>query len=436
MTTTVLEILNGPWAITPEMLDEIHRIYLTRAAGRETEWLQAYRQSEDHREPPRGYSIENGVAILPIEGVLGRRMSLMSAMSGGASYDLIGQSIEAALKDDRVHGIVQTFHSPGGIAYGMDTLSKKIRAASAVKPIASWTDGMMASAAYGLGMSAGSGVYIGGEASDVGSIGVVAKHIDVSGAEAKAGIKTTEITAGKYKRIASEYEPLTKEGRKSMQDWVDGHMTAFVNNVAEMRGVSVDKVLADMADGRVFTGRKAIDAGLVDDVATLDAVVEKVRVEASTRKSNHQRERIRTMNREELKASNAALYEEVKAEGVAEGVASERARISTINQGALPGHEDLVAQCIEQGTPVAESLLAINKAERERMKDVESSRLAEGSVALPNPGAASPDGDSQKEKPKAADLNQRAQVYKAKKAAEGITVTQADAVCAVLREGN
>jgi len=51
----------------------------------------------------------------------------------------------------------------------------------------------------------------------VGSIGVVARHVDVSKADEKMGVKRTDIVAGKYKRIASDIEPLTESGRKSIQ---------------------------------------------------------------------------------------------------------------------------------------------------------------------------------------------------------------------------
>jgi ClpP class serine protease len=68
---------------------------------------------------------------------------------------------------------------------------------------------MMASAAYWIG-SAAEKVYISSDTTQVGSIGVVASHIDVSKAEEMQGYKTTEIVAGKYKRIASRYSPLTE----------------------------------------------------------------------------------------------------------------------------------------------------------------------------------------------------------------------------------
>src|SRR3990167_6400724 len=112
-----------------------------------------------------------------------------------------------------------------------------------------------------------------GETTQVGSIGVVATHIDISKAEEKAGIKTTEVVAGKYKRVASMYEPLSEEGFNSIQEKVDYIYSLFINDIAKFRGVSPEQVLADMAEGRVFIGANAIKAGLVDGVSTLDGLV-------------------------------------------------------------------------------------------------------------------------------------------------------------------
>ena len=131
----------------------------------------------------------------------------------------------------------------------------------------------MASAAYWIGAAADA-VVISSDVVQVGSIGVVATHTDVSKSEEMQGIKTTEIVAGKYKRIASQYAPLTQEGRQTIQDHLDYIYSAFVEDVAKFRGVSVDNVLSNMADGRVFIGKQSIDVGLMDGVSTIEKLIE------------------------------------------------------------------------------------------------------------------------------------------------------------------
>jgi signal peptide peptidase SppA len=162
--------------------------------------------------------------------------------------------------------------SPGGTVDGTQALADLIFNARGKKPIVAIADGMAASAAYWIG-SAADKFFISGDTTLTGSIGVVAQHTDISTAEEKRGIKVTEITAGKYKRIASEHAPLTDEGRASIQERVDHLYSVFVDNVARNRGVSSDLVASDMADGKLFVGKQAIKAGLVDGVSTPEAAI-------------------------------------------------------------------------------------------------------------------------------------------------------------------
>jgi len=140
------------------------------------------------------------------------------------------------------------------------------------KPIVALADGFAASAAYWIG-SAADKMYITSDTTAVGSIGVVATHFDYSKAEAQRGITVTEIAAGKYKRIASEHAPLSEEGRTSIQDQVDHVYGVFVDAVARNRGVSSQTVLDKMAEGKLFLGKQAISAGLVDGMSSLEKLV-------------------------------------------------------------------------------------------------------------------------------------------------------------------
>ena len=130
----------------------------------------------------------------------------------------------------------------------------------------------MASAGVWIGTAADR-VLITNKTDIVGSIGVVTQHIDRSERNRKMGIKVTEIFSGKFKRIASDHAPLSEDGREVIQAHLDYIYTIFVETVAEYRGVTVDDVLARMADGRQFIGQQAIDAGLVDDFATLTQLI-------------------------------------------------------------------------------------------------------------------------------------------------------------------
>jgi ClpP class serine protease len=111
----------------------------------------------------------------------------------------------------------------------------------------------------------------------IGAIGVVAQHVDVSGAERLVGMKTTEVTAGRFKRIASAYAPLSDEGRAVIQDQVDHVYASFLEAVAEGRRAAPLDVLDRMADGRTFIGRQAVEAGLADAVCGVRDVLADLR---------------------------------------------------------------------------------------------------------------------------------------------------------------
>jgi ClpP class serine protease len=83
--------------------------------------------------------------------------------------------------------------------------------------------------------------------------------------------------------VASQYRPLSEEGRATMQEQVDHTYSVFVSEVAKYRGVSVDVVLERMADGRVFQGRQAVDAGLVDGIVPLNLLAAKLATQQPAR---------------------------------------------------------------------------------------------------------------------------------------------------------
>lgn len=210
-----------------------------------------------------------GVAIVRIEGMLAARRSWLTGLLGATVVSEAHAAIADALDSKNVRGVLLAIDSPGGTTAGVPELAALIR--DARKPVAVHSSGALTSAAYWI--ASGARAIAVGSVAMVGSIGVVATHVDVSGAEASRGVKTTEVTAGKYKRIASAYAPLSSEGRATLQHQVDYVYAAFIEEVAAGRGVPPTVVLDRMADGRVFIGKQAQRAGLVDAVSTFEQVL-------------------------------------------------------------------------------------------------------------------------------------------------------------------
>jgi ClpP class serine protease len=152
-----------------------------------------------------------------------------------------------------------------------------------VKPVAALVEGTMASAASWVG-SAAESVRLSSRVDLAGSIGVRMVHRDISQAKAAAGVTDTEIVAGRFKNASSDNGPLSESGREILQGRVDAMYSEFVGDVARQRGRSVEQVLSDMADGRVFVGQQALDAGLADGFASLDDLVAEMKDRAKWRR--------------------------------------------------------------------------------------------------------------------------------------------------------
>ncbi|MDH5528380.1 MAG: S49 family peptidase, partial [Nitrospirota bacterium] len=238
-------------------------------------------------------------------------------------------------------------------------------------------------------------VFISGPTAQVGSIGIIATHIDQSQADAKQGIRVTEIAAGKYKGLASSHAPLSQDGKDQIQQKVDYLYGVFVETVARHRGVPVETVLKDMADGRVFIGQQAIDAGLVDGTATLEELI-------NTKEQGMSND----ITAASLKADHKDIYDAVLAEGhqagldegAHTGAEAERQRIQSILEVQVEGFEDAVTAAIADGkTTGPEVAMTILKAQKARGVSLDG-LAAESQLA----GAAHPGADDADEQERAA----------------------------------
>lgn len=254
-----------PWCVCAATMTEIRNI--CHLGGPKIDWDLPTDPSENEKS----YQVVNSVAVIPVEGVLTKGLSFFSFLFGGSSMKQIGIAFQEALEDEDVKTILLYIDSPGGTVDGTEELTKAIFQARGKKPIVAYSDGLMASGAYWIA-SAADKIYISGDTVMVGSIGVVATHIDQSKRDEMFGEKWTEITAGKYKRIVSGHRPPTDEGVAYLQRQVDYLYSTFVNTVARNRGVN-ENTAVKMAEGRIFIGRQAVTIGLVDDVVTFSNLI-------------------------------------------------------------------------------------------------------------------------------------------------------------------
>jgi signal peptide peptidase SppA len=217
--------------------------------------------------PARGQL--GSIAVLPISGTLVRRTGGMDAMSGLQSYDDIRGMLRTAMADREVAGIVLDVDSPGGEIAGLADLADEIRAATARKPIFAVADDHAFSAAYWLA-SAASRVFV-TQTGGVGSIGVIAMHLDRSGFDQKAGFAYTPVFAGAQKNDFSPHGPLSERAKAALKADVDRIHGMFVNAVARNRQLPAAKVRG--TEAALYLGADALKAGLADEIGTLDDAV-------------------------------------------------------------------------------------------------------------------------------------------------------------------
>jgi len=425
----LIDLVSAPWAIRPEQLSEILGIYATHLRGDkiDIDAIEA-RLGRPLANDQQEYSIrEGGVAVLPIDGVIAPKANLFTRVSGGVSAQMATKQVESAIADPRVKSLILSIDSPGGSVFGTPELAAAVRELAAIKPIVAVTDGTMASAAYWIG-SAANAVFASGPTVQVGSIGVVATH---QYSPAPGGAQVTEITAGRYKRLDGATKPLTEEGQAYIQARVDHLYAVFVDAVASNRGTSTEDVLQRMADGRIFIGQQALDAGLIDGFATVDALAEQL-AQDPTRYATRRRapgavrtapkrstpagaqaesepaaqaepvlpvpecrqpteETIMSITREQL----AAEAPDVLSAVLAEGAAQERARIQAVQAQTLPGHEALIDALAfdgkTTGPEAAAAVLAAEKAARTAAAQAMAADAPQPVAIVPQSTVAAPE---------------------------------------------
>jgi capsid assembly protease len=396
-------IQDQPWAIHPAKLQEINAFVEAKLSGKEIVF-EAKEKAEPEGKP---YAVENGVAVLPLYGVMSKRMNLFSSFSGGTSTELFKRDFRQAMDDPEVKSIVIDVDSPGGSVDGTMEAADAVFVSRGTKPIVAYANGMMASAAYWVGSAAD--LVFASPTANVGSIGVVATHFDYSERDAKLGVKRTEIYAGKYKRIASDAKPLSSDGKDYLQGLVDDTYALFLSAVAKNRNVKSRSDLMAMSEGRIFIGKKAKKIGLVDGVKTLSAITGKLSA-ARAGQSTREIFRMEMESIQELSAAYPDLVKQIEAgavdkidkKAIAKTEADRILGLARIQFGAEAG--DKFAKIVSSGVTV-EQFEAIKSLEPEPAKPKEAEVVAakvaaleairESGPANPGPAAAETEADFQ-----------------------------------------
>lgn len=331
----------------------------------------------DVASTPLGVS-RDGVAVIPVFGTLVRRVCGLEAESGLTSYVGLASELANALDDPSVKAILLDIDSPGGEAGGVFDLADQIYAARQIKPIWSCVSGNAFSAAYALA-AATERIYV-SRTSGVGSIGVIAMHVDQSQADLQDGMIFTPVFAGAHKNDYSPHSPLTDPARAALQAEVDRVYGLFVDVVARGRGMTVDAVCKTEAAS--FFGGDGVAVGLADALGTFDDAMDALVVSSL----NTNRKDLLMAKQEQLPEPEAKEplpdLEAVRAEVAEKAKTEAMAYVAEVHElCALAGVPDKAAAFVSKGVSVhdvRQSLLAA-KAE-----EADATAIA-GQAPLPKP---------------------------------------------------
>ena len=284
LANVLYKLYCSPWLIVPEVhrqLAAIVKDHWTGDAhllgGRLEEFLRKAScdmpmnpaDDKDDGEDDEDALTSDGIAILSIDGVIGRKVSDLKKSSGVCDLLDVQAKLGTAMRDENCKGVMLVIDSPGGTVGGVPECAELIAACAAMKPVVSYCDGVMASAAYWLGSQADA-VYS-SKTGEIGSIGVYQAILDASRAYEMEGYKVELFKTGKFKGMGISGLPLTDEQRAKIQADVDQVFGWFTSAILAKR----PKVPADAMQGQTFFGNDAKKMKLIDATGSeLDAMAE------------------------------------------------------------------------------------------------------------------------------------------------------------------
>ncbi|HRW16410.1 MAG: S49 family peptidase [Amaricoccus sp.] len=216
-----------------------------------------------------GYAVtDGGIAVVPVLGPLLTRGDWLTSLLGATDYGALGRTLEAAFSDPSAQAVVLELDSPGGEVGGLFDLVDRIGALreSSGRPLWAVAGEAALSAAYAIA-SAAERIYV-TRTAEIGSIGIVAAHIDTTGADAMAGRKWTLVHAGARKTDGNSHEPLSDRALAAIQTDVDALHAELCALVARNRRLTPETVRA--TEAAIWRGSRGIAASFADRLGTLD----------------------------------------------------------------------------------------------------------------------------------------------------------------------
>ncbi len=210
-----------------------------------------------------GYLGESGseekIAVVEVKGII-------------TESDDIVKKLKKYAKDPSIKGILVRINSPGGgVAPSQEIYSEILRARTRGKKVVASMASLGASGGYYIACAANK--IIANPGTITGSIGVIMPFSNIEELLEKVGVKALVVKSGKFKNIGSPTHGMTKEERGILQAAVDDVHLQFIEAIAEGRNMEIERI-KELADGRIYTGRQALEAGLIDKLGGFEDAVD------------------------------------------------------------------------------------------------------------------------------------------------------------------
>jgi protease-4 len=233
------------------------------------------------RRPYHWRSLErHAIAIVQLTGAIvpgeSRDLPLPLPLVGQqlAGHETIAQALQRAEAAPRVKAIVFHVDSPGGSAIASDLIWHEVSRVQQQKPVVVFMGNVAASGGYYV--ACGARHIVAGATTLTGSIGVIAGKIDLRGLLEKASIRREIISLGNTATMPSPFASYSEYEWELLRRWMEEIYHRFKARVAAGRGRSIEAI-EEVARGRVWTGRQALNLGLIDEIGDFEAAVRRAK---------------------------------------------------------------------------------------------------------------------------------------------------------------
>jgi protease-4 len=188
----------------------------------------------------------------------------------------VQELLERVAKADQVKAVILDINSPGGTTTGGEAMYDAVRRLAEKKPVVAVCGTLATSAAYIVAIATDR-IFVYGN-TITGSVGVIFQWAEVTELLHTLGIKVEEVKSGPLKAVPSPFEPMDQRGRELTEEMVQEAKTWFVDLVAERRKIEPNSV-PGLTEGRIYSGRQAVEFKLADQIGDEDTAMGWLRTE-------------------------------------------------------------------------------------------------------------------------------------------------------------